>query len=544
MLEHAVHDGEWAVKDGARMLAVTWALGLLVSGVPALAQAANSPIAWPTAVIESGPVRGMEQGYLISYRGIPYATAPVGRLRWRPPQRPKSWSSVRDATEFGSQCPQNRDLGVFAAAGGSEDCLFLNVSVNKIAAASNDHLPVFVWIHGGGLFAGSGNDYDVSKLALVGRAVVVTFNYRLGVLGVLAEPGLDREGHPFANYGMMDQSFAFDWVKRNIAAFGGDPNNITIAGESSGGDSVLAHVASPWSSGKFQHAVAMSGSTLIVKYPISGAPVPFDKAERRGAEFARSVGCLVRTPACLRAIPVDKILSTQTQYLTNQVVIDGQVMPILPADAFRTGRYNQVTLINGTTLNEGTFFTGLPENETGRVMSEDGYVAAMKSFFADQATAVMIQYPIADYITPSEAYSAALGDFWHACPADAVNRWLSNKIPVYAYEFLDRTAPSYLKPTSFVLGAAHTFELSYIFPGFHGAVGRPVALNTQQNTLSDAMVRYWTGSAGAAFWEAEWPRFSNSDGNYLTFVLPHPKRSANAFRIRHKCDFWDKTGLY
>ena len=203
--------------------------------------------AQPTSVlkIDSGPLRGADDGEMLSYLRIPYASPPVGELRWRPPQPPRAWAETLDATRTGNACVQNADLGAFATPGGSEDCLYLNIYAPRSAVQAAKRLRVFVWIHGGSLWVGQGSDYDPRKLALDGQAVVVTLNYRLGMFGFFAHPAIDGEGHAFASYGYMDQSFALDWVKRNIAAFGGDPNNVTIAGESSGGNSVLAHVISP-----------------------------------------------------------------------------------------------------------------------------------------------------------------------------------------------------------------------------------------------------------------------------------------------------------
>ena len=151
-------------------------------------------------------------------------------LRWRPPQAPRSWAETYDADKSGNACVQNADLGAFATAGGSEDCLYLNVYLPRAAVQARKPLRVFVWIHGGSLWVGQGSDYDPRKLALDGEAVVVSLNYRLGMFGFFAHPAIDGEGHPFANYGQMDQIFALDWVKRNIAAFGGDPNNIAVRG--------------------------------------------------------------------------------------------------------------------------------------------------------------------------------------------------------------------------------------------------------------------------------------------------------------------------
>jgi len=195
------------------------------------------------------------------------------------------------ATTLASSCAQNADLGVFARAGGSEDCLYLNVYRGAAQGSVPRKLPVFVWFHGAALQIGQGGDYDPAKLAIKGGALVVTLNYRLGLFGFLSHPALDGEGHDFANYGLMDQQAALRWVQRNAAAFGGDPANVTIAGESSGGNSVMAHIAAPQSAGLFQHAISMSGGGIMARHPAFGAPRPLAVAREVGLAFAREAGC-------------------------------------------------------------------------------------------------------------------------------------------------------------------------------------------------------------------------------------------------------------
>lgn len=499
----------------------------------------------PVVDTDAGKVQGTDDGKLLSWLGVPYAAAPEGSLRWMPPRAPEKWSGVKDASQFGNFCPQNTDLGVFGKAGGAEDCLNLNVYVSKETIAKGGKLPVLVWIHGGSLWVGAGRDYDASKLALKGNAVVVTINYRLGILGYFAHPELDKEGHRFANYGLMDQQFALEWVQHNISAFGGNPKDVTISGESSGGNSVMAHVVAPGSAGKFQHAVAMSGGAVALRFPTFGAPKPLDYAEKMGEGFAKAVGCTSdNQAACLRQLPLDKVLAMQTPHLINQVVIDGTVIPLHPGEAFRTGKFNHVTLINGTTRDEGTFFAGFPENENGIAMQGKGYEDAMKFFFGSLAEKVKKEYPADSYVTPSNAYAAAVTDMEFACPARIINKRASAYTPTYAYEFADRTAPSYLKPTSFALGAAHTYELSYLFPGFHGGAGIPVKLNALQEKLSDKMVTYWAQAGKAGERENEWPRYSPKQDNVMSLVLPGPVMKDGVFGREHHCDFWDDAGVY
>lgn len=524
------------VKNCLKFMLIAATIGM---SLPAALAAA------PQVSIDSGALLGVEQGELNAYLGIPYAAPPVAALRWMPPQQPQPWNSVLEATRFGNSCTQNADLGVFGQAGGTEDCLYLNVYVSRKAARSKEKLPVLFWIHGGSLWVGAGKDYDPGKLAVDGNAVVVTINYRLGLFGFFAHPALDREGHAFANYGLMDQRFALDWVQRNIAAFGGDPRNVTIFGESSGGSSVLSHIVSPGSAGKFQHAIAMSGATIILKYPAFGSANPLDYAEERGIEFAKAVGCEGdRAAACLRRLSAGEILAAQTPYLI-KAIVDGSFLPVAPAEALRSGQFNHVTLINGNTRDEGTFFVGFPENESGIPMTATGYVTAIETLYGKPlADRVLREYPVERYNTPSEAYAAAVTASQFACPGRAVNRWVADKIPTYAYEFADRTAPSYLAPTTFPLGAAHTYELPYIFPGFHGGAGAPVKLNPIQSKLSDQMVKYWSEAGKATARESVWPRYSPAQDNYMSLTLPEARMTSHTFGDVHNCEFWDRTGLY
>jgi para-nitrobenzyl esterase len=205
-----------------------------------------------------------------------YAAPPVGELRWRPPVAAQPWKGVRLAAQFGAACAQVTTLGVFAGpANDNEDCLTLNVFTPHVEASGK--LPVIVWIHGGGNMDGASRDYDASRLAALGKTVVVTINYRLGLLGWLANPALDAEGHPFANYVLLDQQLALKWVKANIAAFGGDPGNVTLGGQSAGSIDTEASVASPMAAGLFQRAIFES----VV---LGGTPLP--AAKKLGADFA------------------------------------------------------------------------------------------------------------------------------------------------------------------------------------------------------------------------------------------------------------------
>lgn len=209
-----------------------------------------------------------------------------------------------------------------------------------------------------------------------------------------------------------------------------------------------------------------------------------------------------------------------------------------------TWRRAKVTLINGITRDEGTFFAGLAENGSGKVMTAADYAQAMReNRFKDVgAEKILASLPAGKFSTPSEAYAAAVTSTWFACPAYKVNEWVSAYAPVYMYEFADRTAPAYLAATSFPQGAAHTYEIPYLFGGFNGASGKSTALNPRQQTLSDAMIKLWTGAANAE--KSGWPRFDAQKETVLSLTLPTPYVVQGQFRQTHHCDFWDAGGLY
>ena len=250
--------------------------------------------------VGDGQLRGKQVGKTDEYLGIPYAAPPVGPLRWRAPQPPARWHGTRAATLFAPHCPQ--PVGVFGRASMSEDCLYLNVFAPVEVRRSG--LPVMVWIHGGAFVGGESDDYNPSGLVDDG-VIVVTINYRLGALGFLAHPALaDHRGGPAGDYGLMDQQAALQWVHSNIQAFGGDPANVTLFGESAGGQSVLLQLTSPGARGLFAKAIAESGGYAL-------GPVSLASAEVAGRAFAAKAGCASQTATCLRSLPVAKILADQ-----------------------------------------------------------------------------------------------------------------------------------------------------------------------------------------------------------------------------------------
>lgn len=528
----------------------------------------------PVVGTANGAVQGLEQNGVNMFLGIPYAAPPVGSLRWQPPRPHGSWTQTLEATNFGGTCAQITELGAFAGpATVNEDCLYLNVFTTGTGVAPGRQArlgavkrPVLLWIHGGGLVDGESNDYDASKLAQGGPdgpTVVVTINYRLGLLGYFAHPALDHEGHHFANYGLMDQQAALRWIRRNIAAFGGDPNNITIGGQSAGATSTAANVISPQSAGLFQRAIFESGALLTV--------APLALAETRGTSFATAAGCgsdaTPATAACLRSLPVGQILALQGTasangpYVTG-LIVDGKVLPI-PADtAWATGDFNRVPIMNGTVKDEGAFTASINEYFNGPLTAAQytslvtatysagaGAGGGAPSYPAGTAANVLAHYPVSAYANPSLAY-VAVGTDPTACRARHLNTLVHPWTPVYAYEFSDQNAPWYFPPLSFAHGAAHTIDIQFLFPGFHGGpAGTAYPLSAPEEKLSDKLVAAWTNFMYAGNPNGSglrnWPQYQAPNYPYLSENVPKLSTFTDAdFTLEHQCALWDNVLVY
>lgn len=498
-----------------------------------------------TAAPPIGPVVGTLGTAMHAFLGIPYAEPPVGALRWAPPEPHAPWTTPRDATTFGGRCAQTG--GAFGEASTNEDCLYLNVYVpHRRAAAARDlrqKLPVMVWIHGGAFQNGSGENYDPTKLVTEGRVVVVTINYRLGALGFFAHPALSAESPAgiSGNYGILDQQLALQWVQQNVAAFGGDPRKVTIFGESAGGISVHAQLASPLSAGTFHRAIVQSGA--VFRQPT------LDAAESAGTTLADAMGCPDQSAECLRALTVDDVLGGQPSGLqTTSPVIDGVVLPIPIRDALETGQFNRVPVMQGSNHDEMRLFVAAGFDLQGRPVTPATYDAAVAGLLGLPLGVVPIMtnhYPLANYASPDLAVAALATDVGFACNALASDEWLARYVPVYAYEFDDENAPQiFLPPVSFPYGAAHASELQYLFDL---PAAFPQALDADQERLSDAMVGYWarfakTGKPSARR-AIRWPRFDPiNDATPLLVSLTTPAPSTKGslgFHLDHQCAFWN-----
>ncbi|WP_245769361.1 carboxylesterase/lipase family protein [Streptomyces indicus] len=517
---------------------------VLAAGSPVLsaapAQARAERVDHDTVVHTTGGlVRGERTGQGRQFLGITYAEPPVGRLRWREPQPVRPWLGVRDATSFGNRCVQGAswDPG-YERPSLTENCLDLNVYVPDTKRAQQ--LPVMVWLHGGGLTGGAGEDVVPDVFAAETGTVVVTVNYRLGALGFLATEGLDREAGDgvSGNFGFQDQQLALRWVQSNAGRFGGDPRRVTIAGESAGGGSVCNQLASPTAKGLYRAAIIQSGA-----YNDCAARTR-TKAVEEGAAFARKAGCPdpATAPACLRGKSAQEILTAQAGFSWSAVA-GGGFLPQQPTAAFAAGAAAGIPVMNGANQDEGRLFAFGQYDALGNPLTAAEYPKAVERLFGPQlGPEVVRRYPLAAYPSPSIAYGTVLGDQFMACTALRLDRTLAARGKVYAYEFADRTSPPFASlrrlGTTFDFGATHVNEVQYLFRHF----GIDTPLDDQQRVLARQMVQYW-----GSFVHGSPPRAQGGP------VMPHTEGRVLSLRTApaggldvsttvgedHQCDLWD-----
>ena len=546
---NTIHWGR--ARLGAVCCAALTALTLVATGAAAAtagtSAAASRSGGGPVVATGNGPVRGATAGGIDEFLGIPYAAPPAGHLRWRPPQPPADWRGVRDATQFAPSCPQ--PPGLFAPpAPFSEDCLYLNVyrpsddgDQGLLRNGGDGGRPVLMWIHGGGLTEEAGRNYDPAKLAADGT-VVVTINYRLGALGFLAHPALaSRPGGPAGNYGLMDQQAALRWVQDNIARFGGDPGNVTIAGQSAGGLSVLAQMVSPGARGLFSKAIIQSGSFALNQQPLA-------TAEAAGEAFATQAGCPDQTAACLRHLPVSALVSPT--YVVIPGVVDGKVLTEPIGTALAAGRFARVPVLNGTNHEEERIFVsvGLTVSQGTDVPIADlpitpgnyqANIAVALGVTATRAAEIAAEYPLTAYPFPWVAFSTLVGDASFACPALQIDQETSQRAPAYAYEFNDDNAPpNFTGPLLPPPVATHESELQYLFDLPNAQ--HPAPLSSGQQALAASMQAAWANFAATGNPTTKtlpWPAFNSASTRMLSLVPPQPQLSTD-FAARHNCAFW------
>jgi para-nitrobenzyl esterase len=485
------------------------------------------------AVVQTadGPVQANPTpGQTCTYLGIPFAAPPTGDLRWKPPQPVTAWTTPRPS-QGASGCPQTSSE--FGVASTDEDCLYLNVWSPKTPAATP--APVMVFVHGGSFLYGSGDFglYDGTGLAESTGNIVVTLNYRLGAFGFLSHPALRAEdpANPTSGeYGILDQIAAFQWVQKNAAAFGGDPKNVTIFGESAGGTSMFLHLVSPKSAGLFQRVIVESGAAAG-----GSEAVPMAFGDASGAQLATALGCTddATLLTCLRQAPVSAVLATEGMASTNIVfwpVVDGFVIPDDPVKLFDSGTINKAPVLVGNNGNEGTLFV-LESPPT----DDATYLAFANSIVPDQGTAIVAQYPISSYMGSYQAAAADLmTDGTFLCPSRRVARGIvATGTPVYRYDF----EHVFENPPFPGLGVFHGSELVFIFGN---AIAGEFGLSPDEVPLQTLMRGYWSSMAASGNpnggGRLAWPAYDATTDPEIVLNLTPSTETAQKKAI---CDFWD-----
>jgi para-nitrobenzyl esterase len=438
--------------------------------------------------IEGGALAPLppDAGGVRAYKGIPYAAPPVGPLRWRPPRPVAPWNGVRPAEAFG---PNSLQGVVFddidpTVCGVSEDCLALNVWTTA-SPGSSDRRPVLVWIHGGGFVVGSGSEprYDGTRLAARG-ILVVTLNHRLNALGFLAHPDLSAESEHGAsgNYGMLDLVAALQWVRRNIAAFGGDPDMVTIAGESAGSEAVSALMASPLAKGLFTRAIGESGAMFATP---SRSPAPLAKAEADGIAFMRKVGAANLKE--LREAPAEAILAAAPG-LGYRPIVDGRFLPKPPAAIFAAREQSDVPLMAGWNKDEGFNFTLLQGEAAKRP-----YSGLVREIFGERTDDALRFYP-GGSPEAEEASARALGGdltIIHSTWAWIEAQKAMGRAEVFRFRF-DKAPLTpqgwFGKRDSKSAGAFHAGEILYVFDNLHAF---PWLISDADRALAELASSYW-----------------------------------------------------
>jgi para-nitrobenzyl esterase len=552
----------------ASLLGAALIVGLLMNGTAradeptsgSQPKANSSKAAGEPVKIETGLVQGVaanEAGDVIAFRGIPYAAPPLGDLRWRPPQPAKAWEGVRECANFGTAAPQvispllNSFPGMSLGAKTSEDCLYLNVWTP--AHRSAEKLPVMVWVHGGGYTFGADSQplYEGTNLSKRG-IVVVGMNYRLGALGFLAHPALSAESEHgvSGNYGLLDQIEALRWVQKNIAAFGGDPERVTVFGESAGGNSVYSLLLTPLAKGLFQRAIPESGGTLNFAQ-LKKSAYGHESAEEQGIAFAKKCG-VKEGPgllAELRALPVEVLLksvpgldsmrsfSFRNTGMRLAPIVDGYVITDDPMTMFERGSVNAVPMIVGANGNEGSMFTLVAKLPA----DADAFGALLDRDFGPKFGATF-----KELYSPAQAKKSMtelMGDFSFVDSARFVARNYEHAhAPAYLYNFSHVASGALGK----LLGAHHGSEIAFVFDNLQlGKEQTPADLK-----IRDAMIGYWVqfATTGNPNHEGlpEWPAYNATDDRCLLVTdqieTPQNFRKAKLDAIDAVMEAWHNAG--
>lgn len=502
----------------------------------------------PLVHLANGTLEGTMSGEIAVFKGIPFAQPPVGPLRWRPPQPNAPWSGIRDATKPSRPCMQSLQgvdsfIAPLAAAYGvtyspeqldpSEDCLYLNVWTPQLQPGV--HLPVMVWLHGGSNRVGSGTEpgYDGASLASRG-VIVVTTNYRLGVMGFFAHPELTAESpqHSSGNYGLLDQIEALRWVKQNIAQFGGDPENVTLFGESAGSVDATTLMASPLAASLFRRVIAESGpafglgpSQNLARMELLGAAVGKEAGGQPGSQLT----VLRKLPAAqIAQIQSNLIASRFKGYDPNASIADGWVLPQSPASAFALGKIQQVDLLAGLNAREFSAFrigaaaaakkSPQPANKPSVTEQLKQFADVARPLYGDWTDIAVATYAVQILFHGAPAVDQASNDIVAACPIGAEAALTTNTgRRAFVYRF-DRSIPG--KGES-ELGAFHSLELPYVFGTFQVRTFSWLPFTPTDQKLSQIVQTYWTNFAKTGDPNGpglpHWDSWSTDQESYISF---------------------------
>lgn len=491
-----------------------------------------------------GPVQGIVRGGTRQFLAIPYAAPPTGAARWTPPRPPAPWTRPLTAITHGPGCAQNATLHGFAAPSQAENCLYLNVITPARIAEPR---PVLVWIHPGGLFCGSSHDYDPTALVTRGNVLAVSFTYRLNLFGFFSHPAINDERHPAGNYGILDQQLALQWVRDNIVHFGGDPGCVTLFGESAGAVSVETHLISPGSRGLFHRAIVQSSNFWSHQRPT------LEQAAILGVEFAHAAGCRDSAGA-LRGLSSQQILTTNAPGVSGSpqmggrfhvgLMVDGEIVPRQIRDGLGAGQFHRVPVLRGMTRTEHSWFLGLEELGSGRPLTAANYRTRLTALFGDAAADVLAEYPLDQYPSPSSALATVLTDAnWITGERDCVQA-MSRYVDVFAYQFDVPDTRISTPAVSFPYDSAHTADLQYLFPTFHGATGTVPPLTAAQSTLSAAMITAWASFAATGRPDlstpsgAPWAPYTSEADTIMRLTSPASPDLFDGLAEQHHYAFW------
>jgi para-nitrobenzyl esterase len=502
----------------------------------------------PAIEIETGVVLGKIEGSTRVFRGIPYAAPPIGKLRWKAPQRAASWggSSWEDSDELeayklGSMCPQG------SGSGGNENCLTINVWTPS--GEQSAPLPVMVWIHGGGFRFGSSRSstYNGQALSEKGNVIIVSFNYRLGMFGFLALPELTNESPRGSSgvYGLLDQVAALEWVQRNISAFNGDPENVTIFGEDAGAMSVCQHLFSPKSKRLFHRAIMQSGTCFLPNSTYADRSM--SDAYVMAQAFLEPARCSGADDvvACLRAIytweltkdvnssaslPLGGPLFTSPEEAAWQPIyylIDGDFLPYPIANGIIDDRVANVPIMMGTSLDESTALVG------NFPVTEQDYIAAIHARYGKGAGQVAEVYPLTEYDSPATALAVMTSDEMFTCPTYESAKLLSRAgRDVYLY----RTEQVLENLSNRWMGAFHTSDTAFVFGNDH----TQARLGPEDRRFAQTVMSYWLKFSKTGNPNDEdlvfWPKVSSDAGNLM--VLKEPVHVSTGAPRAKQCAFW------